>query len=336
MRTTPPESYNDLYGNPPMLGRIEADWLPLVNVLSNPENEDSIVRVTCRYDVVPVYGFVRAPAPYARLAHNDIWFNVGDGYMHSSYVIPVREAFQTPEAVPEDGFWGEVSVPFVQLRPWPGSSQRGVYRLAYNSVHKVVERVDVDGVAWYRLLDDVFAYAWWVEARSIRRLSERDLSPISPEVPPDHKRIEISISAETMTCFEYDLPVIKFKTATGRGYINAKGEQFGFRTPVGEHRVIHKRPTRHMTGGDPESATNRFDLPGVPWCTYFSQMGAAIHGAYWHNDFGIPRSHGCVNLTADAAKWIYRWTTPYNGSVISRWATDSEPLEHPTQVIVVE
>jgi hypothetical protein len=53
-----------------------------------------------------------------------------------------------------------------------------------------------------------------------------------------------------------------------------------------------------------------YDLPGVPFCTYFTTSGAAIHGAYWHNDFGHPRSHGCVNVPADVAKWVYRWSMP--------------------------
>ena len=52
-----------------------------------------------------------------------------------------------------------------------------------------------------------------------------------------------------------------------------------------------------------------FDLPGVSFDSYF--WGAiAIHGTYWHNDYGRPRSHGCVNVPPQAAKWIYRWTTP--------------------------
>jgi lipoprotein-anchoring transpeptidase ErfK/SrfK len=53
-----------------------------------------------------------------------------------------------------------------------------------------------------------------------------------------------------------------------------------------------------------------FDLPGVPWCTYFHWNGSALHGAYWHNDYGRPRSHGCLNLRPEDAKWLYRWTQP--------------------------
>ena len=51
-----------------------------------------------------------------------------------------------------------------------------------------------------------------------------------------------------------------------------------------------------------------YDLPGVPFPTYLSASGVAIHGAYWHNDFGRARSHGCVNVLPEAALWFYRWT----------------------------
>jgi lipoprotein-anchoring transpeptidase ErfK/SrfK len=53
-----------------------------------------------------------------------------------------------------------------------------------------------------------------------------------------------------------------------------------------------------------------YDLPGVPWVSYFTSNGVAFHGTYWHNDFGVPHSHGCINLTPEDAKWVYRWTTP--------------------------
>jgi lipoprotein-anchoring transpeptidase ErfK/SrfK len=52
-----------------------------------------------------------------------------------------------------------------------------------------------------------------------------------------------------------------------------------------------------------------YDVPGVPWNLYFTQQGAVIHGAYWHNSFGTPYSHGCVNLPPDQAKKLYAWAT---------------------------
>jgi lipoprotein-anchoring transpeptidase ErfK/SrfK len=63
-----------------------------------------------------------------------------------------------------------------------------------------------------------------------------------------------------------------------------------------------------MAAGD--IAASGFDLPGVPWVLYFTESGLSFHGTYWHNDFGHPRSHGCINISPQAAKWLYRWTTP--------------------------
>jgi lipoprotein-anchoring transpeptidase ErfK/SrfK len=50
-----------------------------------------------------------------------------------------------------------------------------------------------------------------------------------------------------------------------------------------------------------------YDLPGVPWDLYFTAEGAVIHGAYWHDKFGQPWSHGCVNLSPQNAKKLYLW-----------------------------
>jgi lipoprotein-anchoring transpeptidase ErfK/SrfK len=72
--------------------------------------------------------------------------------------------------------------------------------------------------------------------------------------------------------------------------------------------TYHKRPTRHMAAGD--LTAGGFDLAGVPWVMYLTDSGISIHGTFWHNDFGRPRSHGCINLTPAASKWFFRWTAP--------------------------
>ncbi|NIV32359.1 MAG: L,D-transpeptidase family protein [Anaerolineae bacterium] len=89
-------------------------------------------------------------------------------------------------------------------------------------------------------------------------------------------------------------------------------------TPTGDASVLLKQPSRHMTNRpmkkeDPPPLVEVFDLPGIPWNTFFDLSGTAIHGTYWHNDFGIRRSHGCLNVPCDAARWIYRWVHPIGG-----------------------
>ncbi len=55
-----------------------------------------------------------------------------------------------------------------------------------------------------------------------------------------------------------------------------------------------------------------YDTMGVSWPTFFNtNVGAAIHGVFWHNDFGVRRSQGCINVAPEDAKWIFRWTAPF-------------------------
>jgi lipoprotein-anchoring transpeptidase ErfK/SrfK len=63
-----------------------------------------------------------------------------------------------------------------------------------------------------------------------------------------------------------------------------------------------------MSGGTLEGG---YDLPGIGWVSYFASNGAALHSTYWHNDYGRPKSHGCLNCRPEDAKWIFRWTMPH-------------------------
>ena len=62
-----------------------------------------------------------------------------------------------------------------------------------------------------------------------------------------------------------------------------------------------------MQGPIPGITNQYYDLPGVPWDLYFTHQGAAIHGTYWHENFGKQSSHGCVNLPPAQAEKLYRW-----------------------------
>jgi lipoprotein-anchoring transpeptidase ErfK/SrfK len=62
-----------------------------------------------------------------------------------------------------------------------------------------------------------------------------------------------------------------------------------------------------MSGG---TNAEGWDLPGIGWTSLFHGEGVSIHATYWHNNFGEPMSHGCVNCSPQDAKWIFRWTQP--------------------------
>ena len=243
------------------------------------------------------------------LPHNPNWDLTPFGWVHAWSLQPV--AYQPNRAVrvvPEHGFWAQVSVPYVAMRSKPDEKAAQLYRLYYGSVHLVIARLeDALGRSWYQLRDDQQPRrAEYVRAESLRPIRPEEMSSISPNV--EDKKIEVSIKDQRVYAYENGSLVFSTQCATGATFTVEGVGRVDFTTPYGEHSVVRKRPSRHMAGFAGRS--DEYDLPGVPFCTYFTTAGAAIHGAYWHNDYGHPRSHGCVNVTADAALWVYRWSMP--------------------------
>jgi hypothetical protein len=153
------------------------------------------------------------------------------------------------------------------------------------------------------VLDDKWKVLYYARAEHLHLFSDDELAPLFPDIPADQKKIEIHLGQQLLIAQEYDKPV--FVTRIASGAIFRGGT---YTTPRGLFMTYHKRPTRHMAAGDLTSSG--FDLPGVPWVMYITESGISLHGTYWHNDFGRPRSHGCVNLSTSSAKWLFRWTTP--------------------------
>jgi len=109
------------------------------------------------------------------------------------------------------------------------------------------------------------------------------------------KAIVISISHQMLWAYKGDQVVLSSYVSTGRT---------GFETPVGSFAVLTKLPSQTMEG---VIGGEYYNVPDVPWVLYFTNSGHALHGTYWHNNFGTPMSHGCVNLPLDVAAWLYDW-----------------------------
>jgi lipoprotein-anchoring transpeptidase ErfK/SrfK len=235
------------------------------------------------------------------------WYQVGNlGFAHASWLQPVKIRFQEPsDEIRFTGSLAEVTVPFVDVYENYSDKSRRLYRYYYGSTHWINKLVENSkGQAWYRVFDDKFPERErWVRANRMRIFSDEELAPISPDVPAEEKRIEVNLSGQSLTAFEYDKPVFKVQVSTGDFLANPK-----YQTPTGRYLIGLKRASQHMMPWD--RTFGSYDLPGVPWVSYFTQRAHAFHGAYWHNGFGRIRSHGCVNLSPQDARWIYLWTTP--------------------------
>lgn len=110
------------------------------------------------------------------------------------------------------------------------------------------------------------------------------------------RRIEVNLAAQRLTAYEDDLAVYHALVATGRD---------GFETPKGTYAIYLKTEMQDMRGS---MQGEEWNVPNVPW-VMFVVDGVALHGTYWHNQFGtgFRLSHGCVNLSMDDAQWLYQW-----------------------------
>ena len=288
-------------------GRITADWL---YVRERPSFLAERVGNRVRDQVIPLLERVESlEGP----EHNPRWYRVVGGYIHSGYVQPVATQLQrTASGIPEGGQLAEVVVPiskslqFNRTRGW-----QPLYRLYFESMHWVtgIEH-GPDKKAWYQITDDRHHQFYYVPAAHLRMVSADELAPISPEIPLKEKRIEVSIADQTVTCYESEKMVFSTSVSTG---VHSEGETdngIPTDTPSGHFRISWKMPVRHMGNGDLTADLNAYELPGVPWCSFFVSTGVAFHGTYWHDNYGKPMSRGCVNMRPADAKWLFRWTQP--------------------------
>jgi hypothetical protein len=149
-----------------------------------------------------------------------------------------------------------------------------------------------------------------VQTKSGRWLRSEDLKTAAKpsQLPSWAKKgtkwIDISIVSQTLTLWEGDRPVYVTLVSTGKDGLGEPGKTLS--TPRGTFRIYQKHITTTM---DSEVADHEFELRDVPWVMYF-KGGYALHGAYWHDDFGKVRSHGCVNLAPIDARFVFLWSTP--------------------------
>ncbi len=271
-------------------GRI---LLNVMTIYKEPNWRSGSVGKSYYFDnVVPIEGVVGGPGLYHT---NFTWLKTPDGYIYSSWVQPVTDYPVNPTLeIGEGGAWGQVTVPQTWSRGAPSDDSWRHSRLYFGTVNRVVAAEND-----YYQVQEIYGAKYWVKAAHMRILAPEELAPINPHVPPEEKRIVISIRDQRLRCYEGETLVAEFMISTGMPSTP---------TPHGEFSVLDKRIGQRMTGG---LGAGAYNLPGIPFVCYFTRRWVATHGCYWHNDYGRLHSNGCVNLLPENAKWVFRWTTPY-------------------------
>ncbi len=300
-----PYRYQQEIAGDEMVGRIT---IASVSVYKEPWDKSPILYQRYRDELVNLYEEVHSQKGPV---YNPKWYRVWGGYIHSARVQLVKvRTNPVVEKLPEDGQLGEITVPVTYPLQFDvkGNLKR-LYPIYYQSVFWITGVSEqLDKMPFYEITEAWSKEKYYVPGEHVRLIPPEELTPLSPDVPAHKKRIEISISRQMLFAFENDKEVFKAQVSTGLD--KEVPGQLPWRTPTGEHRVMSKMASQRM-GDDPiTSDISGYVLPGVPWVSYFYETGVAIHGTYWHDNFGVAMSHGCVNMRSDEAKWVYRWTTP--------------------------
>jgi hypothetical protein len=275
-----------------------------IPVYKEPNDKSQIVGNWLRDSLIHVYDTVQVETP----GNNPHWYRVYGGYMNAARLQKVRVHYNVPlSSLPAPKILSELTVPYTQAyryNQWDGWFQ--VYRLYYSSTQWITG-IDAgpDGKAWYVIQDEADKNLhYYVPAVQLRPISSAEFTPLSPDVPMGSKRIEVNLTTQTLTCYEYDQVILSTQVSTGQGSLLA--------TPTGSFNIQVKLPSRNMSTTSP-LADDIFPLVGVPWTSFFTGQGHAFHGTYWHDNFGFPMSHGCVNMRNEDALRLFRWTTPTAG-----------------------
>ncbi len=135
----------------------------------------------------------------------------------------------------------------------------------------------------------------------VPRLNQQILGESASLANPDTtKRIEVDLTNQKLYAYENNNLVFEYTISSGTWN----------RTPTGTFTVWAKIRSQKMSGGSKELGTYYY-LPNVPYILFYyndkvaKKVGYSIHGAYWHNNFGTPMSHGCINMRISEAGQIY-------------------------------
>jgi len=255
------------------------------------------------------------------MRNNQRWVKTPDGYIWSPYLQPVenqpnKPIRDLPKLGDEAGMWVEVTVPYVDavLDNPPARSRWLQYRIEnglgarfYYSQILWVDRLrtDNEGYVWYRVNErygnpgDVF----WVPGEAFRPITEDEISPINPNAENKRVVVDVNRSVQTLSCYEGNTEVYYCRISSGQ----AEGSTQLTPPNTPGFPIWRKLYSVHMAGG---TNADGWDLPGIGWTSLFIGDGIAIHSTFWHNNFGEPMSHGCVNAKPEDAKWVFRWVRP--------------------------
>lgn len=213
-----------------------------------------------------------------------------------------------------------ITTPILRVRTEPTVNSTIVWNLRQGMVLKAKKVKETETELWYGMKIkwlECNRYpqrfpspeTWWYfagkydkEGLAKKIEDTKKLFSVFPETKNEDKWIKIILSKQELQAYEGKKEVFSIFISTG-----LKGSP----TPIGNFEILKsgKKLSVCMQGPLLEFGfDDKYDLAGIGWVMYFTHQGAALHGTYWHQSFGRPHSHGCINLKNQDAEWLYWWT----------------------------
>ena len=300
--------------------------VPRVSVHARPWGTSKIRRTASEGDLVRVTGL--SPGMNG---DDGIWWATTEGYVPFGTLRSSASEWARRWALPDPseargGWWGAVRS-LANVRAGATFDAPVVGTLPAGTRAKVLaEEAGPQGEVWYRIDGGRYAGAR-VHAGLVERLPAPRPSMTAPDrSAPGGMWLVVDRDASTLTLVRDGRPEMVTYVSLGEA---------GMETPDGTYGTIGKFQADDMSSAnvDDDYRGEPYDLPNVPFTQYYKEGGYALHGTYWHDDFGTPESHGCINLTWTDAAYLFGLTSPSlaRGEDV-RWTE----LENATPVVITD
>lgn len=312
---------------PPPIARFE-DGMPFHYYFAGKDGASAFLSLERALEDAPDYelepGFGLAVTE-ERTAHGERW-----GRTRRGRWIALREL----GAAHPSGFHGEELDGALDVA-WVVGERASVYstnkadkvaetRLHFQSV-RVREEIASAGGAMLRISDDG-APPLWVRAKDVVRPTLATPPDEVGGIDARERWIDVDLVTQTLVAYDGARPVFATLVSSGVG---PRGSETA--TPPGTHRIWVKLFTTSMDNLEREDADRHYSIEDVPWVMFFDKA-VALHGAFWHREYGHVHSHGCVNLAPLDARRLFEWTAPH---LPAGWsAAFPTPIEKGTAVRV--